>query len=334
MINKQITIARLIACIMLILFGMGISSANAKGNDWLDCPALNDEKSYTKESLKFLAPGAENWIFISKKDFIPSYKLRQSAIIAYQDFKNALLEKGTELVLVVIPPRGLVHDEKIDFTHELAKDYDINSARDDFKNVLQQLERSSIAVALAPDFDLIDEYGHATDHHFNYAGASIMSEQTAEVIKTLPVYQEIEKKDFKSETGENVTFNGTFYRPIKEICGHKLTPQTITEKITISTNEDLFESVTPEIVLVGTSFSVPGSSKSNFVGQLREMISADIDNRSIGGGGVKKSLSTYLSSDDFKEKPPKILIWEVPGFYHLNREKFLKDAVKMINESP
>jgi hypothetical protein len=35
----------------------------------------------------------------------------------------------------------------------------------------------------------------------------------------------------------------------------------------------------------------------------------------------------YLTSESFKTAPAKILIWEIPGFYSLNRKELLEDAM-------
>lgn len=315
-----------------IIFGLFcvvflLSGNMAKAAEWLDCPALSEDSSYKeRESLKYLVPGQDGWLFISKKDFMTDFVLREASIEAFQKFQKKLHEKGTELVLVVVPQRGLFHADKIE-----VENFDITKARQNFKNMIEQLQQAGLPVNNSPDFENTQVYGYERDHHWNVHGAKLIAQETANAIKKIPIYSEIEKQEFVIEKGKEIYFKGSFYNPIKDICGIELPVHKIKEQVSVSKNDDLFGDSKTNIVLVGTSFSEQGKSFANFVGHLRVELSADIENRSIGGGGVSKSLLEYLKSEDFKNNPPKILIWEMPGFYNLNRKSLLKKAVKIID---
>ncbi|NBV29476.1 hypothetical protein EBS02_10795, partial [bacterium] len=95
---------------------------------------------------------------------------------------------------------------------------------------------------------------------------------------------------------------------------------------------DLFQSdKAPEIVLIGTSNSVNSSSYSNFDGFLKEALGTDVLNLSKTGGGFSDSMAEYLNSDQFKKSPPKIIIWEIPSYYDLNKQNsfFAKILAKL-----
>lgn len=317
--------------ILIYLLALCLNSLPSHASDWLECNNLSKEQSYKdRESLKYLVPGVKNWLFISKKDFIEDFALRNETIIAFQNFQRVLKEKGTDLVLVVVPQRGLVHGDKIDFSNPLAAQYDISKARQSYRDMIAQLKTAGIPIADAPNFENTKDYGYARDHHWNSTGAQLIASLTSKVIKQLPSYQILEKKKFKIEEGKTIKFKGSFFNPIKDICNKKLPIENIKEQISTSSDEDLFGESKKEIVLVGTSFSEQGKSFANFAGHLRVGLSADIDNHSIGGGGISTSLLDYLKSEDFKYSPAKILIWEIPGFYSLNRKSLLDKAMRIL----
>ena len=83
----------------LILLLSVLMAPPVKAADWLDCPALNDPASYEeRESLKYLVPGVDNWLFISNKDFISDFTLRDISIRAFQYFQKKLQERGTDTI--------------------------------------------------------------------------------------------------------------------------------------------------------------------------------------------------------------------------------------------
>jgi len=59
----------------------------------------------------------------------------------------------------------------------------------------------------------------------------------------------------------------------------------------------------------------------NFAGFLKEQLHADILNFSDPGQGPFAVMEKYLSSDDFKNTPPRLVIWEMPERYFLSRRE-------------
>ena len=91
--------------------------------------------------------------------------------------------------------------------------------------------------------------------------------------------------------------------------------------------DDLFADLPePQIVLVGTSNS-KGRLKFNFDGFLAHYVGAAVNNKAKSGGGFGGALKDYLSSEDFKQSPPKVLVWEIPGYYSLNETAFFDDLL-------
>lgn len=78
------------------------------------------------------------------------------------------------------------------------------------------------------------------------------------------------------------------------------------------TSEDLFAANTPEVVLVGTSFSRLMELASLLKGTLR----ADVLNASQSGGGFYKPLYDYLTEMQKQDTKPKVIVWEIPLMWY------------------
>jgi alginate biosynthesis protein AlgX len=323
-------------CFSLCITGY---SSKADATDWMECPALNNPTSYEgKRAIKYLVPGAQDWLFISKKDFMQNFELKEESVASFKNLQQALKKHGTDLVLVVPPQRGLMHPDKINLTHPRARTYDNKKARASYQKMISQLQQAGVDIHNAPDFENITDYGYERDHHWNAAGAKLVADLTADKIKKLPSYKTLKKQEFIIEEGKDINFRGSAFIPVKKICDKELPITVIKENISTlaksdETNAaDLFDSTEAEIVLIGTSFSEQGKSFANFAGHLRVALSADINNQSLGGGGISKSISDFLGSDTFKKTPPKVLIWEIPGFYTLNRANFVNEMTALVSE--
>ena len=78
-----------------------------------------------------------------------------------------------------------------------------------------------------------------------------------------------------------------------------------------STAADLFgDSELPEVVLIGTSYSA--NPLWNFVGFLKQFLGEDVASYAREGAGPFAPMATYLRSEDFRARRPRLVIWEIP----------------------
>jgi len=70
----------------------------------------------------------------------------------------------------------------------------------------------------------------------------------------------------------------------------------------------LDEAPVPEIVLIGSSFSV----NANFHGALQQSARAAVANMARAGGGFAGAAVAYFASPAWRETPPRVVLWEVP----------------------
>lgn len=78
-------------------------------------------------------------------------------------------------------------------------------------------------------------------------------------------------------------------------------------------DDALFADSEMPVALVGTSYSA--NPNWNFVGALKQALGSEVVNYSEDGHGPILPMLSYLKSDDFKNSPPQVLIWEFPERY-------------------
>ena len=67
------------------------------------------------------------------------------------------------------------------------------------------------------------------------------------------------------------------------------------------------------VALVGTSYSA--NPAWNFAGALRQHLQRDLSNHAEDGQGPIVPMLKYLQSEEFKNSPPQLVIWEFPERY-------------------
>jgi alginate O-acetyltransferase complex protein AlgJ len=82
---------------------------------------------------------------------------------------------------------------------------------------------------------------------------------------------------------------------------------------TVQTEGGLFDDVSVDVALVGTSFSA--KSEWNFLGFLQDALGADVLNFADEGQGPFAPMRVFLESDTFLNETPKLVIWEIPVRY-------------------
>jgi len=300
------------------------------------CKKARKKSSYRGDYLdnfRTLKEGRSGWLYRDydlKKDFGPS----KAGYKHLRKLNGALAKRGTQLLIVPIPTRGLVE------TQQLGKiKYDIKAGRRAYARYLQRLRKVGLQVPALPQlFESLDEPGEtqeplffARDHHWSSEGARRVAQLTAAHIKTLDIYPVLAKSVFRTHPQARRELDGSLQRAAFKICGKPYPQEQFDEYTTESlATQDLFTDLPEaEVVLVGTSNS-KGQLNFNFSGFLSEYTQLDVLNLAQSGGGYGGALKTYLNSDAFVYKPPKLLIWELPGYYSLNNAEFFDELLSQL----
>lgn len=293
------------------------------------CDDLNKDKTYKgNSSYKQLIEGNEGWIFRTKTDFEDDFKINSALKKRFARLHKAFNDQGMDLVIALLPTRGMMHHDKIDYP-----DYDLNKAVSSYNEVVKTLRDLEISVAAVDNFKGGQDFFYKRDHHWNAAGAKLLAEKVATEIKKLPAYADIPKISYKTDVENTLEHEGTFSDFANEVCGLSIPAEEVPAYKTYeaASGEDLFnDKARPDIILIGTSNSTQEASHANFDGFLKEYIGADVENNSISGGGVDTGMLDWLSNPEYKSNKPKIVIWEIPIYQNFKGGPFYRQAIPAV----
>jgi len=293
------------------------------------CDALQDKNAYGKrwEDYAYMVPGHDGWVFRSKQDFRQEFKLDDEDTRLYKAFSDALKTRGTTLVLAVIPTRGIVATDKLPKDHKVAQGFDPAKAKQSYVEMLAKMNTAGVLAAGTPDPESGAAYFNIADQHWSTKGAHDMGRAVAAAIKGTPVWEALPREAFETLSGDTVKYNGRFGEAVRALCDDLRPPMEIDTQVKTVFAQDgadenaLFgDKPAPKVVLVGTSNSLRDDFEANFSGFLKQELQADVYNAAISGGGMDDSLVAYLDSKEFRDNPPAILVWEIPGYYNLGGE--------------
>ncbi|WP_445323768.1 alginate O-acetyltransferase [Pseudomonas sp. EL_65y_Pfl2_R95] len=302
------------------------------------CPAAQNPANYNTKYLSFftaLVQGKGDWLFRSRNDLRTDFGTTPHGYQQFKRLRDALKSKGIELMVVYQPTRGLVNREQLTDAEKARFNYAL--AKKNYQQAIADFRKTGIWVTdLSPLFDEQDvktPYYFEADHHWTPAGASRTAKLVAQTLKQMPGFSDIPKKEFESTVVGLLPKAGTLHKTAAEFCGVSYATQYVpryeTEPVGDADGDSLFgdESV-PKITIVGTSNSGPAY---NFPGFLQQYSGAEVLNMAVSGGGFDSALLQYMSSEEFRTNPPKILIWEFATHYDLAQDSFYRQAMPMVN---
>jgi hypothetical protein len=218
---------------------------------------------------------------------------------------------------LVVPTRGSVTFKQMGKGRAFA-DYDPEVAAQGYRSFLSRLEQTGFD---APDLLEVAYseglgYFFMRDHHWRPGGAKASAEEVAASLGER--LADVPKTSFVTRLLPTNVQVGTLQARAEARCpGLELPAEEVYQFETLSETNGhgsnaLFAEVTVPVVLVGTSNSQRGEDKPevNFVGFLRDALGVEVLNVSFPGAGIFDSFQAYLLSPEFKNAPPKVLIWE------------------------
>ncbi|MGE8497875.1 MAG: alginate O-acetyltransferase [Pseudomonas sp.] len=300
------------------------------------CPIAQDPAQYNTKYLSFftaLVQGQGDWLFRTEYDLRTDFGTTQAGYQQFKRLREALKAKGVELVVVYQPTRGLVNREKL--TPQEKANFNFELAKQNYQKAIEGFRQAGIwTTDLSPLFDeqgVDTDYYFQADHHWTPKGADRTAELVAETLKEIPGFDDIPKKEFESKVVGLLPKAGTLHKTAAQFCGTSYATQYVeryeTEAVGEASSDSLFgDESNPQIALVGTSNSGPAY---NFAGFLQQHTGADVLNLAVPGGGFDSALLQYMSSQDFHDNPPKIMVWEFATHYDLAQASFYRQAVPL-----
>lgn len=251
----------------------------------------------------------------------------EDAVMAQMgDLSDALAARGTTLIYVAVPTKSQAMPQ---FLPPAAADYAFDSATATlvYNDIVTRLSAHGV---LAPDILAALSAAPAdnppffqADFHWTSDGARLAAMAISDVMKAQPGYADLTLSDYTTTDLAPTSAFSTMRRTLQALCVDELPRVTAIGHLTEITSApaegaaDIFAGGTDatQIVLVGTSFS--DSPLGNFAGYLSQYSGLDVVNYAVTGGNQFGAMTSYLTSRDFVENPPRFLIWENPIYSNL-----------------
>ncbi len=307
------------------------------------CPEAHDASRYTtryQQNFTTLVQAQGDWLFRTREDLRTEFDTTPGGYKRLQQVHDAFKKRGVELVVVYQPTRGLVNRNMLNPEEKAAFDY--QKALRNYQAMLQRFSKMGYNV---PDLspltneqlaaaDQGKDFYFRGDQHWTPYGAERAAKIVADTVHKMPAFEGIPRKEFETKKSGRMGKTGTLHNVAGQLCGTSYAVQYMDQfatepKGTSGGGDDLFgDSGNAQITLVGTSHS---GKNYNFSGFLEQYIGADVLNVAFPGGGLEGSMIQYLGSEEFKNNPPKILVWEFSPLYPLNQETIWRQMLALLD---
>ncbi len=311
-----------IACTITSLWAVEASAQDALPTSNFGCIGLQENGELSA------IEGRDGVFYRINADLRMHHPFSDRTVERLADLSEALAANGTTLIFVPIPTKSVTMPGHLPDSAALYG-FDLDIATHVHLDILQRLENSGVRVVDARAAMLETPEGELpffkADFHWSAAGARETARAIADTIRALPGYAEMTKSQFETTAnGTSVAFSG-MRRILQKSCLTTLpeavsTTYETTQIQSLDLGEgglDLFGGGTDAIpiALLGTSFS--DSSINNFPGFLAEYSELEVINYAMTGGNQFGAMTSYLTSQEFEESPPQVLVWENPIYNNL-----------------
>ncbi|GGK16717.1 hypothetical protein GCM10008955_07660 [Deinococcus malanensis] len=311
-----------LALVAALAFGQESSPSQTSG--WKVCQAAYDVRNYdSKDAWALIVNQGRDgrlYGYYSFENSPPGLSggLRDELV----RFRDVLRARGTELIVVVIPGKGLLEYDRVDVRTLRRKSVDINFLRSRYKEYVQSFQRAGVYAVDLVGLGLRDQSGKALyfkhDHHWTPQFAGLVAKDIANHVRTTPAYPALPKVPVTIQDRPEKTTYGSYATVLRKLCNLTLLPEAYVSRVTKypGAGGDLLSDVEPGIALVGDSHS----REPSFATLLRFYLQRDVVVHALPGGGAAGPMETYLLTGEYTRMPPKVLIWEFetgiaqPGF--------------------
>lgn len=271
------------------------------------------------EGRQGLVIGENGWLF-SDEEFDPvadgQNQVRDNLALI-RGVRDELARHDVKLMLAIVPAKTRLYPEYLGDSQPNALHRDLYAQ---FRGAAQQAD------ILAPDLlaPLEQAKGNGqvflrTDTHWTPFGAEVVAAHLgAAARQAIPLAGD--EQNYVTEVVADEPYKGdlTRFLPLDPLFAELMpTPDTLQRRETRSASEEnadaLFAESELPVTLVGTSYSA--NPNWNFAGALRQSLKRDLANHAEEGQGPLVPMLKYLQSDELKNNPPQLVIWEFPERY-------------------
>ncbi|WP_263262641.1 alginate O-acetyltransferase [Pseudomonas sp. RIT-PI-S] len=265
--------------------------------------------------------GKDQWLF-TDEEFKPvanGEQIEKENFELIRGVRDRLQQSGVKLVMAIIPAKARLYPE------HFGEKQPATMHRDLYEQFHAQAQQAGI---FAPDLmgplQQAKQTGQVflrTDTHWTPLGAEVVAQNIGAAISShLPI--NAAPVTYVTDAEEPKPYKGdlTSFLPLDPLFTNLLPqPDNLQQKTTHAvegagdSGDALFGDTVVPVGLVGTSYSA--NAHWNFLGALKESLRSDVVNYAEEGHGPILPMLKYLQSDDFKNNPPQVVVWEFPERY-------------------
>lgn len=266
------------------------------------------------EGRRGVIVGTDGWLFSAEEFEKPEgFQDNINANLAYiAAVRDTLAAQKINLFVIPVPSKARIYREHLG-RYEFPAHWTMQ-----YEKMAAFLGKNKIPHAdLLPVFQKSpgkDALFLKTDTHWSPEGARRAAQVVAARITADLPYLSFDTQAFRMVPGDEESHEGDLMRFIGKNAAPGLVPDHV-RRFTLDAPEsdDLFGARDFAVVLVGTSFSA--EKKWSFVNFLKSAMQTDILNRADQGLGPFEVMQSYLKSENFKNSPPRLVLWEIPERY-------------------
>ena len=294
------------------------------------CPLAAVPEAYRSPSLRaftVLHQGEDGWLFRSR-DLRERAGPNEAAYLQLTRLATALKSRGTQLLIVYPPSRGLMHSDKL--RGAASAGFDLDLARHSYSITLRRLRAAGI---LVPRLEALSEDGFE-DYYLRRglawtpAGARITAEKVAATLREQPALADWPRQKLTAEAAGMRGERGKLADVAKQLCGVGNWPRQYVPEYLIA--QPASDGGAPAITLVGNEFS---AGQSPFPVFLAAALGVTVANHSVARRGIEAAMHSYLRSPEFQRNPPRFLIWQLASFHELSDLSFFRELLPLATDA-
>lgn len=327
---------RLSAGVMLaVVAAFGGQTATAQGV----------EGPYACQKLEFFAPdpsdpvgpltqGSNGFFFRTDPDLNWGFFMSDEAQQHLKTLNDGLARRGTTLVLLPVPPRGLVAQNYIDLNADRSPVLSVAEGSWMFDTMVRDLRDTGAVVpnimnALREQPREAPQFYFRRDTAWQPNGARFAADVIARTLRDEGVLRGAVARGFQTSVIGEASLKGELAQAAQRHCDVNLPAEPYTEYTTRSTSTFGPATGGTRVVVVGDSLAA--DPRWNFDGFLTQSLGMEVENHAVDSDREFNAVEAYLASSDFRNNPPQILIWQLPATFDLSRRSLelrqLNDAV-------
>ncbi len=326
------------ALLLASLFIWIFSHPARAGELAFQCPDLGNKE---KQTIGAMTQGEDGWFFRVAGDLKQHYRLMPEAASYLSRMAEAFRQRGTEVVFISVPPRGIAAQAFLHMDDPDQKRFHVTKATESYSSMLNTMRETGLIVPDLTEESVIPEgekeiFFFRRDLHWTPFGARRAAQAVAEEIKKLPAYKKLSPATFETKEVGTKEMKETMALELQRLCTSEVPgepfPLFETRRAAATGEDALFGDAGggDPAVLVGSSFSA--LSWFNFDGFLSEYTGLEVANFALSAGLLFNAIVSWTSSPQFQDTHPPFVFWEAPGIYDLNNDttKYYRQLIPAI----